>query len=96
MNGTRPHSSELPQGGLEVSCILIFQASKEKECEKAKKLIELALSVKIKAIVLEDFTLSEGNASPQYPENCVTVDGSEMCITMHASDIKPAQKTKVE
>ena len=63
---------------------MTFRTSEEKECEKAKKLIELVLSVKIKAIVLEDSTatLSEGNASsPQYPEKSVTVDGSETCIT---------------
>ena len=54
VNGARQYSSDLPQGGLEVPCILTFRASEEKECKKAKKLIELALSVKTKAIVLED------------------------------------------
>ena len=95
VNGARQYSSDLPQGGLEVLCILTFRTSEEKECEKAKKLIELALSVKIKAIVLEDSTatLSESNASSsQYPEKSVTVDGSETCIT--ASDIEPAQKKR--
>ena len=77
MNGTRQYSSDLPQEGLEVSCILTFQAFPEKECKKAKKLIELGLSVRIKPIVLED---SEGNtSSPQHLENSVTVDGSDKC-----------------
>ena len=52
VNGARQYSSDLPQGGLEVPCILTFRASEEKECEKAKKLIELAHSVKIKAKIL--------------------------------------------
>ena len=70
-------------------CILTFQAFMEKECEKAKKLIESALLVKIKPLVL---TLLEGNASsPQHAENSVTVDGSDKC-TLTASDIEPPQK----
>ena len=78
VNGARQHSSDLSQGGLEVPCILTFRASNKKKGEKAKKLIELALLVKIKATVLEDSTLSEGKASsPQYPEDSVAVD--ELC-----------------
>ena len=45
--GTGQYLSYLPQGSLEVCVhILNFLASNEK-CEKAKKLIELALSVKV-------------------------------------------------
>ena len=63
VNEARQYSSDLLQGGLEVPCILTFQASNGKEGKKAKKLIESALLVKIKASVLEDSTLSEGKTS---------------------------------
>ena len=79
--------SDLPQGGLEVPCILTFQASNEKEGKKAKKLIESAFLVKIKASVLDDSTLSEGKASsPHYLKDSVAVDELQA-----ASDIEPPQ-----
>ena len=85
----------MPQGGLEIPCILTFQAFTEKECEKAKKLIKSALLVKIKPLVLEDLTdlnLSEENASsPQQVEDSVTVDGSDK-YTLTTSDVEPPQK----
>ena len=62
VNVARQYLSNLPQGGLEVLCILTFQAFNEKVGKKAKKLMESALSVKMKASVLEGSTLSECKA----------------------------------
>ena len=39
-NGSRRYSSDLPQGGLEVPCILTFSTPNAREIEKTKKLIE--------------------------------------------------------
>ena len=90
VNRARQYSSDLPQGGLEVPCILTFRASSEKEGKKAKKLIESALLVKIKASVLKDSTLSEAKASsPQYLEDSVAVNELQA-----ASDVEPPQKRR--
>lgn len=43
VTGSRQHSGDLPQGGLEVPCVLKFEG-KEKELTKAEKLIKLALA----------------------------------------------------
>ena len=90
LNGVRQYSSDLPQGGLEVPCILTFQASNKKEGKKAKKLIKSALLVKIKTSVLEDFILSEGKAyRHQYLEDSVAMDELQA-----ASDVEPPQKQR--
>ena len=46
-NGSRCYSSDLPQGGLEVPCILIFSTPQARESEKTKMLIESSLAVKL-------------------------------------------------
>ena len=40
VSGSRHYSSDLPQGGLEMPCVLIFRVSKIKEIEKARNLID--------------------------------------------------------
>ena len=40
VSGSRRYSADLPQGGLEVSCVLTFPTSNAKDVEKAKKLID--------------------------------------------------------
>ena len=40
VSGSRRYSSDLPQGGLEVPCVLTFRVSKIKEIEKARNLID--------------------------------------------------------
>ena len=49
VHGSRCYSSDLPQGELEVPCVLTFSTSDACESEKTKKLVEssLALSVKV-------------------------------------------------
>jgi len=49
VNGSWRYSSDLPQGGLEVPCILTFSTPDACVSEKTKKLVEssLALSVKV-------------------------------------------------
>ena len=43
----RVNSSDLPQGGLEIPCKLIFKYVSADECQKAKKLIQSTLSVEV-------------------------------------------------
>ena len=47
INGVRRYSSDLPQGGLEIPCKLIFKSVNADECQKAKKLIQSTLSVEV-------------------------------------------------
>ena len=47
-NGSRRYSSDLPQGGLEVPCILTFSTPNAREIEKTKK---LSLSVSVSASI---------------------------------------------
>lgn len=48
VTGPRQYSADLPQGGLEVPCILTFTTANDKEGNKAKKLLVRTLSVEIK------------------------------------------------
>ena len=48
VNGNRRYSQDLPQGGLEVPCILTFRTSKKAELDKTERLITNALSTEIK------------------------------------------------
>ena len=47
VNGNRRYSQDLPQGGLEVPCILTFRTSEKAELDKTERLIRNALSTKI-------------------------------------------------
>ena len=47
VDGHRRYSADLPQGGLEIPCILTFVANNHKEGEKAKQLIESTLSIEV-------------------------------------------------
>ena len=47
INGVRRYSSDLPQGGLEIPCKLIFKSVNADECQKTKKLIQSTLSVEV-------------------------------------------------
>ena len=47
INGLRRYSSDLPQGGLEIPCKLIFKSVSANECQKAKKLFQSTLSVEV-------------------------------------------------
>ena len=42
ITGTRRYSVDLPQGGMEVPCILIFKSQSIKECKKTEHLIQSA------------------------------------------------------
>ena len=56
VSGSRRYSADLPQGGLEVPCVLTFQMSNAKDVEKAKKLIDqesMSFSTLIKVSVIE-------------------------------------------
>ena len=46
VDGSRQYSSDIPQGGLEIPCILTFTAQSSVEGSKAEKLIELMLLAK--------------------------------------------------
>ena len=56
ISGSRHYSADLPQGGLEVLCVLTFRTSNAKDIEKAKKLIDqesMSFSTLIKVGVIE-------------------------------------------
>ena len=44
VTGSRRYSADLPQGGMEIPCILTFKSSSRKECNKAVKLLNMTLS----------------------------------------------------
>ena len=48
VNGNRRYSLDLPQGGLEVPCILTFSTPQAYESEKTKKLVESSLALPVK------------------------------------------------
>ena len=48
VNGHRRYSSDLPQGGLEVPCVLTFIAAEEKQKAKTKRIFESVLGMKPK------------------------------------------------
>ena len=48
VNGHRRYSSDLPQGGLEVPCVLTFVATEEKEKAKTMRIFESVLGMKPK------------------------------------------------
>ena len=50
MNGSRRYSADLPQGGLEIPCILTFQTTNAELRDKSKKLIEASLAMNIKIL----------------------------------------------
>ena len=45
VNGTRRYSADIPQGGLEIPCVLTFLAKDFKEGNKTKQLLEATLSL---------------------------------------------------
>ena len=47
VNGHRCYSSDLPQGGLEVPCVLTFVAAEEKEKAKTIRIFESVLGMKL-------------------------------------------------
>ena len=66
VTGPRQYSTDLPQGGLEVPCILTFTTSNDKEGDKARKLLVRTLSMEIKANVCkceEDCSTESSNNS---------------------------------
>ena len=42
ISGGRRYSSDLPQGGLEIPCVLIFKTTKVKECTKTQGILDNA------------------------------------------------------
>ena len=45
IKGTRHYLVDLPQGGMEVPCVLIFKSQSIKECSKTEHLIKLAKNI---------------------------------------------------
>ena len=54
VNGSRRYSADLPQGGLEIPCILTFQMTNAELSDKSKKLIEDSLAMNIKILKKEN------------------------------------------
>ena len=61
VNGRRRYSSDLPQGGLELPCVLRFMTISSDEGKKAKKLIESTLRVEVSEVPLLPVSVSTEN-----------------------------------
>ena len=50
VNRSRRYSADLPQGGLEIPCILTFQSTNAELSDKSKKLMEASMTMNIKIL----------------------------------------------
>ena len=50
ITGNRHYSVDLPQGGMEIPCILIFKSQSIKECSKTEHLIKAAKNINSEAL----------------------------------------------
>ena len=78
VNGSRRYSSDLPQGGLEIPCILTFRTTNAELRDKSKKLIETSLAMNIKIVEKQK---EKVKVEPPDP-----VAGSSQSV--HGTDIK--------
>ena len=77
VNGHRQYSADLPQGGMEIPCVLTFTATCSSEAEKTKKLIQSSLSTESVKVNTEDVSVSKAVES-------VAVVEDEFEDTIHA------------
>ena len=70
VNGNKRYSWDLPQGGLEVPCILTFRTSKKAELDKTEKLITSALSTEIELPWVPLLPVSLDSTGSSYNNNC--------------------------
>ena len=70
VNGNRRYSQDLPQGGLEVPCILIFRTSKKAELDKTERLIRNVLSTEIELPQVPHLPISLKSTGNSYNNNC--------------------------
>lgn len=80
VNGHRQYSADLPQGGMEIPCILMFTASCSSEAEKTKKLIQSSLSTESVKVNTEDVV----EPSTSKAIESVAVHEDEFEDTIHA------------
>ena len=105
VNGTRHYSADLPQGGLEIPCVLNFTAKTQSEAAKTERLLISALNVASTGIskeaqmisssvpcsdVKDHFAMAVVNDAIPKPEPTPTVDLTECCKT----NSPPAKKQK--
>ena len=67
VNGHRRYSSDLPQGGQEIPCVLTFSVKSYNESDKARKLLESMLPIAVKMDVVavsETNGLTEAKVTP--------------------------------
>ena len=50
VTGTRCYSTDFPQGGVEIPCILFFRSSTQKECDKAERFLKSCCSTAGKSV----------------------------------------------
>ena len=72
VTGTRQYSADLPQGGLEIPCRYIFRSG-DADCQKARKLVEELLSIKVKILEHAEDRIETGDKT----EDKDAVDKSE-------------------
>ena len=78
VTGSRQYSADLPQGGLEIPCCYIFKAIEVSEMEKAKKMIEVILSVAIAPVVESDSETNQIEETPPDDNEAVSEVDEEM------------------
>ena len=84
VNGHRCYSSDLPQGGLEIPCVLKFISKDEKELAKTEKLVEPALKTKSTGISKH----SSRNSACVIPSNH-TGDPTLACEVTEKENVNP-------
>ena len=87
VNGHRHYSADLPQGGLEIPCILTFVVNNHKEDKKAQQLLGDALSVEV-CLVSES-----GSKQLQSASSSVTPNPTEAVQNSAKSVVKNEEDT---
>ena len=92
VNSSRHYSSDLPQGGLEVPCILTFSTPHAREMEKTKNLVEPSLSASVSGSV----QATTGTSATSVADVTITSSSLEKaCSTDMASCSSPVDLTGI-
>lgn len=85
ITGTRRYSADLPQGGMEIPCILIFKSQSIKECSKTEHLIKSAKNISSEVLsAITSVDSGEGNIKQSAAE-----DSNEACTCTSSKSSSP-------
>ena len=79
VNGSRRYSADLPQGGLEIPCILTFRTNNAKLSDNSKKLIEASLAMNIKILKTQNEKVKVEPPNP-VPSSSLSVHGNDIKV----------------